>query len=215
MSTEKFNVIYHDYPEYFTISKSQKPQFNIAPSKVSKEIQARIDSKELSYKLINGSLLIVDAVTQEAVVTNTAAAGNVTQKKINAQMLWSAGPGSNWDRNKLKKFLSGWFLPGLIRQNFPERLYLPKDHFIQMEYIFFYNFENKKTWHGYQDYLNHAFIYAKTFEDVLVNNHYLPDDGPKYMRGGYARYVDINGNENDQRRLEIKIHFCKNHERIS
>jgi len=219
MSTEKFNIIFRDYPEQFHMSEKQRAKYWLSKdiSRFSEKMKKDIELGFLTWKrLKNGQQALHDTVKGEFKLRNPKIAGTPKIKKITAQLLWESGHGSEWVRQKMRDYLHDWFVPGIVRQGFPEELYAPAGHFIHFEYIFYYPFAEKHNWSKYQDYLNHAFVYSKTFEDTLIELGILKDDNPKYVRGGYARYVDIMDVEGSQeRRLEIKIHFCKNNERIS
>lgn len=219
MATEKYNIILHDYPEHFTVSEEQRADYYDQNDKPGKRLQQRIDNKEVIYKIRDTTRSIIglfDTVTKQFISKNEDSIGEPKMQKINGQMLWSAGSGSEWNRRKMKNFLQLYFKAAIIRQNLPDKLFTPKNQFIHFEYVFFYPFINKKTWHGYQDYINHAYVYSKVFEDTLQDMGIIPSDSPQYVRGGYARYVDIADSElNESRRLEIKIHFCNNNERLS
>jgi hypothetical protein len=145
-------------------------------------------------------------------VKNKAIAGTPLFKMINSQDVWESGSGMEWHIRKLKDMLTAYYTPNIVRQ-LPERIVTPdKRTFIHLEYIFFYPFVCREP-RTYQDYLNHFYVRGKIFEDTLVKLGVIEDDSPQFLRGAYARYVNVNSEED--RRLEIKIHFCKNGQRIS
>jgi hypothetical protein len=218
MSTERFNIIYHDYPEQFNLSEHRRVKLwtKADETKLGVKLKKRLaDGHVVWGRTKSGGTALYDKEASKFIPKNPKAAGTPKVQKITAQMLWSSGPGIEWARKKMRDFLHDWFVPGIVRQ-MPDELFTREGYFIHFEYIFFYPFAEKHRWEQYQDYLNHAFVYGKTFEDTLVELKILKDDGPKYVRGGYPRYVDIMDMEDNQsRRLEIKIHFCRNNERIS
>jgi hypothetical protein len=221
MSTERFNIIYKDYPERYEVAKKRNTLIweRKYESKLTKTLIARIAAGEVIWRAFihnrKAKEALFDVKESCYIIKNPKAAGTPRTVAISARFLWSGGKGTEFVRKEIKEFLHEWFRPGIKRQA-PEKIFTRPGYFIQFEYIFYYAFANKKNWKLYQDYLNHAFIHSKAFEDTLVEMGVIPDDGPQYVRGGYARYVDImelDGNQD--RRLEIKIHFCKNNERIS
>jgi len=223
MSTEKFNIIFKDYPESFNISEKQRPKYYMEAkdrSKIGVRLLARMQKGDVTWKSLfvnkkSKGLALFDETTNDWVYKNTNQAGKPKVFRINAQVLWQGGHGVEFIRQKMRNYLHTWFVPAIVRQ-MPEEIFTKEGYYLQFEYIFYYPFAQKENWRQYQDYLNHAFVYSKCFEDTLVNMKIIPDDSPQYIRGGYARYVDIMLLDGQQdRRLEVKIHFCKNNERIS
>ena len=219
MGTERFNIIFHDYPESFNLSEHRIKKYWLRKDEAhfGKQLLERISKGEVVWGRLksNKKEALFDTKTTQFLLRNPKVAGTPKTMKISARMLWAAGAGMEWSRQKMRDFLHDWFVPGIVRQ-MPEEIFTREGYYVQLEYIFYYPFAEKHNWKQYQDYLNHAFVYSKTFEDTLVELKIIPDDGPKYVRGGYARYVDIMDMDDSQaRRLEIKIHFCKNNERIS
>lgn len=226
MSTEKFNVIFPLYPETLRLSEEQREKLiprGDKPLKVMK--QKKLDAGEYIWKekeVIRGGVkttveFLFDVVNDTFVVANPKVAGTPKEIIINSQLLWqsaSGAPGWHHTIQKLKRELSEWFKPGLVRQfgHLTEPIQ-PKTPgtYIHFEYIFYYPFlatGNK----SYQDYINHWYVRGKVFEDTMEFLGLIKNDSPDYVRGGYARYVNI-PDEND-RRLEVKIHFCRNNQRI-
>ena len=211
-TTERFNCICQQYPEEIQLSKKQRAKYweEKHRSSLPKKHLDRLVSGELTWEMHKSKRLLYDQKERAFVVKNSKIAGTPKIKKINSQIVWQGG--NEWEIRAIADLLHAYFTPRIIQQ-LPEEIFTPSpDTFIHFEYIFFYPFEARAN-EQYQDYINHAYIRSKAFEDTLVELRILKDDGPRYVRGGYARYVNV-PTEVD-RRLEIKIHFCKNNQRIS
>lgn len=210
MSTEKFNLIIPDYERYVKLSEKRRAKYYHPGDKLPKYLQKRLDAGELywkDHKLSSGTeQRLYDIVTLSYVVKNTRVAGTPNRKIINGQGIWN-GTIAQHTRNRTAEFLHDYFTPFIMRQ-LPPKIFTPgKDTFIQLEYIFYEDLTKV-----FPDYFNHALIYMKTFEDTLVDLKVIDGDSPSILRGGYPRYIHID--DPTERRLEIKFHFCKNHERI-
>lgn len=219
-STAKFRVVLKDYPEQFQISEKRKAKYyhkDVTPLK-AKFLLEGIKSGRYVWRLKTQAAgeCLYDTEIDEFVIRNPKAAGTPRILTINSQLLWAAGGGSEWTRQAIEKFLTGWFSPAIARQ-LPEKIWLRDHEFIQLEYIFYYPFDigmnDNAQWRKYQDYINHCFIRAKIFEDTLVKMKVIPDDSPMHVRGSYMRYVAINPDQ--ERSMHVVIHFCKNEEIIS
>jgi hypothetical protein len=180
--------------------------------KIGVKLTAGIESGKYVFqpKGRNNKLTLFDVEKGIYVVRNPRSVGTPKIIPINSQIVWESGNTNVFSIRATKHFLAEWFGPGIVRQ-LPDKIFTGVGEFIHLEYIFYYPFDARK-W-PYQDYINHWYIRGKVFEDTLVAKGKIPDDSPQFIRGGYARYVNV-PNEED-RKLEIKIHFCKNDERIS
>lgn len=210
-TTERFNCIFQQYPEQIQLSKSQRPKYweHKDKDRLPKKVADRLFKGEISWQNYKGVLRLYDDAEKAFVIKNIKVAGTPRVKMINSQTIWQGG--NEWERKAIAEMLHGYFAPGIVRQ-LPEEIFTPSpDIFIHFEYIFYYPFEARKE-REYQDYINHAYIRSKVFEDTLVELKIISNDGPRYVRGGYARYVNV-ATEAD-RRMEVKIHFCKNGQRI-
>ncbi len=207
MSTEKFNIVIPHYAQHFKLSEKRMREYYYPGDKVPLYVQKKIDN--LSYDLDPIKGCYRDVVSGEFIVKNKNTAGKPRLEKINGQKIWD-GSVAQFTRNKMKDFLSSYFTPFIARQ-LPPKIFPPsKDHYIQLEYIYFIPFDKTPF---LQDYLNHSYPYQKIFEDTLTKMEVIIDDDPYHVRGGYARLVDIE--DETERRMEVKFHFCKNDERIS
>lgn len=213
MTTERWNCLFKHYPEHVELSKARRGKYWDINSihKVGKGLLKRIENKEcvMKPKGVNNKLYLFDTVANEFVLRNKKSVGTPHIVPINSQMVWEGGNTNVFRMRTTKNFLHEWFKPGIVRQ-LPEKIMPGNGYFIHLEYIFYYPFSCRTG--PYQDYINHLYIRAKVFEDTLVSLGVIEDDSPRYLRGGYGRYVDIPTEED--RRLEIKIHFCKNNQRI-
>lgn len=210
-TTERFNCIFQQYPERIQLSKKQRAKYyeetsaGLLPVKLAK----RVLLGELSWQLKDRKKCLYDNAAQSFVIKNSKVAGTPKIRSINSQDIWTGDP---WLRKALATELHAYFAPGIIRQ-LPEEIFTPSpDTFIHLEYIFYYPFQAREE-REYQDYINHAYIRSKIFEDTLVELKIIKNDGPRIVRGGYARYVNVPTEV--ERRMEVKIHFCKNNQRIN
>lgn len=212
-TTERFNCVFQLYPEKIQLSKKQRPKYweKKHLAKMPQYIRRAIDAGTYIWAKHNGKERLYNNAEDAKgfVIKNSKVAGKPKFETINSQTIYQ---GDHWMRQIVVDELHAYFAPGIMRQ-LPTEIFTPSpDVFMHFEYIFFYPFEARKN-EQYQDYINHAYIRSKTFEDTLVKLQVILDDSPRYVRGGYARYVNV-PTEAD-RRLEIKIHFCKNNQRIS
>jgi hypothetical protein len=211
MGTEAYNIVMPLYKEEFQYTMSRRPTYWGVKDKLPKYIVTGLEKGDFAWKKNSkGLTLLFDVVANEFVVKNSKSVDKPRMLSINSQILWSGGTGSEWKRTKIKDLLRAEFVTYIARQ-LPLKLFAPKGKFIQIEFVFFYPFKSKTRM--YQDYINHWFIRQKVFEDTLTDMKVIEDDNPNILRGGYGRYVDIE--DPAERRLEIKIHFCNNYERIS
>lgn len=210
MSTEKFNIIFKLYPEEIEMSKKRREiwyhrsEGDDLPAYILKDYR---DGNSVKYGLDKDGFFI-DKKTEQKLVRNKKTAGKPSTFKINGQHIWD-GSVDRFKRAKLKTFLQEYFGPAIVR-NLPESIFSKTGYFFHLEYIFFIPLQ-LRNWTS-QDLDNHSYPYIKSFNDTLVTMATVVNDGPKYVRGCYARYVDIANEEN--RRLEIKIHFCENNQRL-
>lgn len=216
--TSQFRVIFRDYPESFEISKSRRAKYYHRHTAITaKYLKEGIKTGKYVWKLktTHAGECLFDTETEEFVLKNPRAVGTPKGQVINSNILWAAGAGSEWTRQAIEKFLTGWFSPGIARQ-LPEKIWLKDFQFIHFEYIFYYpfkqNMKDNSEWRQYQDYINHCFIRSKVFEDTLVKMKVIPDDSPMYVRGAYMRYVAIP--EDQERHMDVVIHFCRNNQSI-
>lgn len=140
------------------------------------------------------------------VIANPKAVGTERWSRINGQDIWN-GNIQEHTRAKLKDFLTYFFTPH-IKQQLPEGIWAPKDHFIQTEFIFYCPFSLLKHEDHAADIDNHAYPYVKAFHDTLVEMQVIKGDSPKHIRGYYAHYIEVDTEA--ERRMEVKFHFCKN-----
>lgn len=206
MSTERFNIVIPDYPEHFKLSNARRAEYYNAGDKLPLYIQRRIAKSEVI--LCTKKDRYKDSVTNEYLVKNKRTAGKPRLSKINGQGIWD-GSIMQFTRNTMRNYLHEYFKPFIIRQ-LPSKIFTnSKDKFLQLEYIFYIPLDNK---HHLQDYLNHSYCYMKTFEDALTELQVINDDDLSILRGGYPRVVNVE--DETERRLEVKFHFCNNNERI-
>ena len=215
MSTEKFNILFRDYPEEMQVSKARRPLWIHISEGEAIPIHVRNNVSLLQMKEPNKKYYhdvegwIRDAETEEKLVRNKRTAGKPKMLRINGQSIWD-GSVDRYARNNLKKFLTHYFTPVIIRSNI-EKLYTPKDYYFHFEFIFYFPLTLRNF--VAQDIDNHSFCYVKAFLDTLQELNIIENDNSIFTRGHSSRYVDIPTEED--RRLEVKIHFCKNNERIS
>jgi len=209
MSTEKFNLILKDYPEYLQLSKEKRglwvhqSEGDNIPMYIKKDLR----KEEPTYSFDANGWVIDNKGNK--VIRNKLTAGKPNMLKINGQSIWN-GLVNKYTRNKLKDFLTEYYTPFIIR-NWPINLFTSNTSFFHFEFIFYFPIE-LRGFKNVQDIDNHSFPYVKAFTDTLTELQIIPDDGVKYYRGVYSRYVNI-PNEFD-RRLEIKLHFCDNTQRL-
>lgn len=221
MNTEKFNLIFKQYPEEMKLSNEKRTIYLhfSEGDRLPKNIRNSLHSKDfnghdsvgalpgLSYYVGDDGWIFNKA--GEKVIRNARTAGKPNMKKISGQAIWS-GSINMYARNNMKKFLTGYFSP-FITRTLPYKLVTPAGYYFHFEFIFYVPIV-MRNW-AIQDLDNHAFPYIKAFMDTLTLLEVIPDDDARYFRGYYPRYV--NCQDEEQRRLEIKIHFCRNDERIS
>lgn len=212
MSTEKFNLIFKLYPEEMKISEKKrelwyhKSEGNNLPSRIVKDLLEHEGAGLCKYYVDNdGWICTTDG---KKVIRNSRTAGKPNMQKISGQSIWS-GEVSRFARNKLKTFLTEYFTPTIVR-HWPESIFTTADKAFHFEFIFYFPLQLRST--PVQDIDNHSYPYTKAFMDTLVGLKMIADDSPKYYRGFYCRYVDIPTEED--RRLEVKLHFCTNNERL-
>lgn len=211
MGTEAYNIVMPLYKEEFQYTMGRRATYWGITDKLPKYITKGIETGNYIWKVKTGNTFYLFNVQEnEFIIKNSKSIDKPRMLTINSQILWSGGAGSEWKRTRIKDLLRAEFVTYIARQ-LPLKLFAPKGKFIQIEFIFFYPFKSKTKM--YQDYINHWFIRQKIFEDTLTDMGVIVDDNPDILRGGYGRYVDIE--DPLERRLEIKIHFCNNHERIS
>ena len=220
MGTEKFNCVFEQYPETVQLSAKRRAQYFTAltntflpplAKKYEKGIQmGKYTWEKKPTKEKPKQVALYDREKMEFVIKNSKTVGTPKIITINSQIAWESGKGSEWTIRAVKDVLKLWFTPLIIKQ-LPPQIEPGMDKYIHLEYIFYFPFTQRDP-RLYQDYLNHWFIRGKIFEDCLVYLGIIPNDGPKYVRGAYPRYVNIDSEE--ERRLEVKVHFCRNNERI-
>ncbi len=206
-TTEAYNVVIPHYLEMVQYTNTRKAVYWKPTDKLPKYIQEGLNNGKYRWDQKNGKTVLFENVI--AVVKNKDSVNKPRLLSVNSQHFWSGGKESEWKRIKIKDNLMAQYVPYIGRQ-LPLKLYAPKGKFIHFEYIFYYPFGEKI--HMYQDYINHYFVRAKIFEDMLVAMKVIDDDNPSIVRGGYGRYVAIS--DPNERRMEIKIHFVSNEDRI-
>lgn len=211
MSTERFNMVIPDYERYVQLSAKRRAKYYYPGDTLSKKNQKLLDKGLYiwkDHKLSGGDIeqRLYEPIIGDFIIKNLRTAGTPNKMILNGQSIWN-GNMAKFTRNKVRDFLHDYYIP-FIKRQLPEKIFTTSGLFIQIEYIFYENL-NKKL----PDYFNHALIYMKTFEDTIVELGVIQDDDPSFLRGGYPRYVHIE--DETERRLEIKFHFCKNNERIS
>lgn len=214
MSTERFNLICKNYPTSIQVANQRAKKY-IKKGKALNKTQQKYLAEERYTWQERGTgsakaLYLYDNAFTNFVVSNPKVAGTPRFQPVKGQIFWRAGEGNEWARQAIKDGLRTYFVP-VITRHLPDQIFTPKDYYIQLEYIF-YEYLNQVP-NQIQDYLNLGYVYAKVFEDVMVEMERIKDDGPEFLRGGYIRYVKIPPNE--EARLEIKFHFCRNNERIT
>jgi Holliday junction resolvase RusA-like endonuclease len=215
MSTERFNLILKDYPEEMKLSDKRRTLwYHETDTTIPKTIKEGVtdnlanDVKSKPYTTDNLGW-IINRVSGEKVIKNSRTAGKPNMQKISGQSIWN-GSVDMYARNNLKKFLSEYFRPSISR-TLPSNLVTPAGEYFHFEFIFFVPIV-ARNWVA-QDIDNHAYPYVKAFLDTVTAMKVIPDDSPRFLRGHSVRYVNCLGE--GERRLEVKIHFCKNDQRIS
>lgn len=219
-TTEKFNCVFEEYPETVQLSAKRRAQYYTAlfkgilpelPVKYQKAITlGRMSWEKKPTKTKPKQVALYDREKKEFVIKNSRTVGTPKIITINSQIAWESGKGSEWTIRAIKDSLKAWFMPQMIKQ-LPPQIEPGMDKYIHLEYIFYYPFTQRDP-RLYQDYLNHWFVRGKIIEDTMVYLGIIPNDGPKYLRGAYPRYVCVDSEE--ERRLEVKVHFCRNNERL-
>jgi hypothetical protein len=211
MSTEKFNLIFKLYPEEMKLSEKKRELWyhrsegDNLPQRI---LDSYRDGKNDTYMLDKDGWIIYRK-TGEKVIRNSRTANKPNMQKISGQAIWN-GAVSRFSRNKMKDFLTAYFTPGIVR-HWPESIFTTADKAFHFEFIFYFPLQLRNM--TAQDIDNHSYPYTKAFMDTLVNLKVIGGDNPKYYRGFYCRYVDIPTEED--RRLEVKLHFCENNQRIT
>lgn len=213
MSTEKFNMILKLYPEEIELSKKKRPLWihksegNKIPLHIRRGIGQSGEFLATSNYLFDHDGWVINLITNEKVVRNFRTAGKPNMESINGQSIWN-GNVARHTRNKLKHFLTDYFVPNIVRQ-LPKTLYPSGDKSIHFEFIFFRKMINVSL---LQDIDNHSMPYVKAFMDALELLNVIPSDSPTWVRGIYSRYQHIP--DDSERRLEIKIHFCDANQKL-
>lgn len=213
MSTERFNMIMKLYPEEMELSKHKKELWihqsegDKIPAHIIKDLFEHANDLYGKYRIDNDGW-IWSREPHQKVIRNFKTAGKPNMQKISGQAIWD-GELSRYSRARVKRFLTDYFTPNITRQ-LPITLIPPGDKVIHFEFIFF---RNMQLTHRLQDIDNHAFLYIKAFLDTVVLLKLIPDDSPDWVGGTYYHYSHIE--DNNQRRLEVKVHFCAPNERIN
>jgi hypothetical protein len=205
--TEVFNVICKDYPVELRLSEKQRPKYIKEGNRIGKRQEQAL--KAGMMKWVEGKLF--DNVTNGFVVKNPSQVGTPRLVPISGQYFWQGGSRVEWYRQRLKEQLAAYFIPRIKMQLPIQKLFPPKNHFIHFEFIFYTRLqvEGRKI---PQDVDNHAYPYMKVFVDTVKTLGMIEDDLPQIYRGSEFRYVEIE--DIAERRLEIKIHFCRNGQAI-
>jgi len=197
-----------DYPERIKLSDKRRGKYWHPNDAIPKKYQNSTFAFA-KVKLTNGyEERLINTYTREYVIRNTRTAGTPSFQKINGQAIWVGM--NEYVRVKLRNQLHEYYEPQITQLN-PAVLQPPKDHYLHIEYIFYFPFSSREP-NGWQDYFNHAMPYMKTFEDTLVKCGKLINDSPMVIRGGYARYVGIP--TDTDRRLVVQFYHCRNNESI-
>jgi hypothetical protein len=217
MSTEKFNLIFKDFPEYMKLSEKKRALWihrSDGEGNIPKAIlDSYRDGKNQRYGIDeNGWFIDKETLDEKGnptkVIRNKKTAGKPNMQRINGQNIWN-GNVDRHARNKLKEFLTEYYTPTIIRHWPP--LIFTQHKFFHFEFIFYVPLTLRNYAHSL-DIDNIAYPYTKAFTDTLTQLKVITDDSAKYYRGFYARYVDIPSE--DDKRIEIKLHFCENAERL-
>jgi hypothetical protein len=231
--TEKFNIIFPKFPLYIILADARREKFYKSEDKLPKYLQEKVNSGEYRYAAPVGNVLCAPepipgktslkavggkktGIAYYRIIKNSVAAGTPRRAKISGQYLWK-----NIDKGrisyvqKLKDQLRAYFIPAIVRQWGPTFKLTPGlRRYIHIEYIFYMPLvlvqmdERDLS----QDIGNFGWPYDKIFQDILQSEGIIATDDPSKVRGVYYRYEDIEDEE--ERRLEVKIHFCYNDQRI-
>jgi hypothetical protein len=225
--TEAFNMVVQQYPLKYTVAESRMKKYYFKelaasgmpdipveamdiPQYAKKKLKEGIFSWVFMTRTVGGQRVrkeaLFNTVTNEFVLKNPRTAGTPRILPINGQDFWSSGEGQQWNRSKLKEFLYDYYASRIVQQ-LPEGIWAPKGSFIHLEYIFYFPFKIYEA-NDVQDLDNHSYPYVKVFKDVLQTLGVIKGDDFRYVRGDYSRYMEVETEE--ERRLEIKIHFCEN-----
>jgi hypothetical protein len=231
--TEKFNIIFPKFPLWIILADARREKFYTPKDKLPQYLQERIQTKKYFFIPAIGNVLCtseaiegktspktiggkVKGITYHRVIKNHESAGTPRRKKISGQYFWSGGDRSviNY-RDKMKEQLRAYFIPIMIRSWGPTFALTPAiRRYIHIEYIFYMPLvlvqldERDLS----QDIGNFGWPYGKVFEDILQSEGVINTDDPSKTRGVYYRYENIDNEE--ERRLEVKIHFCFNDQKL-
>lgn len=217
MTTCRYTLTLNEYPVAVQTSAHQREKYYEPKDRklIGQKLALRIHNEEVIWsKMKNGKLCLFDKATGQFIVRNASQAGTAKMVTINANLLYAAGAGASFIRQKITDFLHAYFKEHIM-MNLPARIEIPEGKFMQTEFVFYEPLSVKSR--GKMDWLNKSFLYVKSFEDTMQEMNIITNDNPTFVRGGYARYVDILGSDiegSQQRRMEVRIHFLNNTENM-
>jgi hypothetical protein len=231
--TEKFNLIFQKFPLWIILADARREKFYKPKEKLPQYLKTQLATGECFYAPVVGNVLCrstaiegktspksvggkIKGVTFHRILKNPQAAGTPRRKKISGQYFWSGGDRSVITyRDKMKEQLAAYFIPAIIRQWGPTFKLTPNIRkYVHIEYVFYMPLvlvqldERDLS----QDIGNFGWPYGKVFEDLLQSQGIIETDDPSRVRGVYYRYENIDNEE--ERRLEVKIHFCFNDQKL-
>lgn len=144
--------------------------------------------------------VLVNATTGQPVIANPKVSGTEKWVVINGQKIYN-NEIDKWRRNvivsRLKDYFSDFIsqLTPLTKENYP----------LSITYIFYddfseYSYTDKNDQERGKDLDNHSFIYAKCFQDCLVDNKIIKNDHVDFINMITYRYI-----KSSEPRLEILI----------
>lgn len=214
--TEKYNIIFKQYPTTYRLADAMTPTYYTEKSKLTKALQKKIKDGEYIWQPKGKNMVkcLFDKNAKEYLIKNIDKVGKPRNVVISGQDFWRGGIAGQWHRIKLKEQLMRYFTVHILQQ-LPGEIQAPRGNYIQLEYIFYTDISDSlvQKHNKVQDLDNHAYPYMKIFKDTLQSLNIIKGDDPRYVRGGYYQYV--HEPNPDERRLEIKFHFCGNGQGIT
>jgi aspartyl/asparaginyl beta-hydroxylase (cupin superfamily) len=182
------------------LSKSRNKKFyEKGKKKLPKKYQ---DIKKYGYKAIklpNGQskVRLVLLQTNEPVISNPRSVGTEKWKVINGQSIYN-GQVHTFERAKMINAIKDSFRPYL--KDIKPITQCP----VKITYIFHDDFLSDARTER-KDLDNHAFVYGKCFQDLLVDEGILPDDSTEFVTG--IEYIyDLSKDGKSYLHIKIKQH---------
>jgi hypothetical protein len=164
-----------------------------------------LDKTKYDYKEFKSStskekkLILINLETKEKVIANPKVHGTEKWKVINGQKIYN-GEISKWDRAKMVNTLKVYFKELELFKGLSVN---DGDYPVAIFYTFYDTFQNDPTLEG-KDLDNHAYIYGKCFQDVLVSEGVIQNDTTQFVSKIQYEYI-----ESEKRKLVIEIYGRK------